>query len=174
MRALRHEDERARAGGESAVLVEDVDGASDAAVAHGATLLVPPTDIPPGRFSTLASPTGATFCLFHEADDSAQNAPAGDGAIHWVELHSTDLDADIAWLKSSFGLTVELMPMPEGNYSILKDGDTQVGGATRAMQPGVPSMWLVWVEVADVDAVGRRLEEAHQILVDALESVEKG
>jgi hypothetical protein len=26
----------------------------------------------------------------------------------------------------------------------------------------------------DMDAVGRRLEEAHQILVDALESVEKG
>ena len=29
-------------------------------------------------------------------------------------------------------------------------------------------------EIADIDAVGRRLEEAHQILVDALESVEKG
>jgi len=29
-------------------------------------------------------------------------------------------------------------------------------------------------DVADIDAVGRRLEEAHQILVDALESVEKG
>ena len=26
----------------------------------------------------------------------------------------------------------------------------------------------------DIEAVGRRLEEAHQILVDALESVEKG
>jgi hypothetical protein len=30
------------------------------------------------------------------------------------------------------------------------------------------------IETADIDAVGRRLEEAHQILVDALESVEKG
>ena len=28
--------------------------------------------------------------------------------------------------------------------------------------------------VSDIDAVGRRLDEAHQILVDALESVEKG
>lgn len=28
--------------------------------------------------------------------------------------------------------------------------------------------------VTAIDAVGRRLEEAHQILVDALESVEKG
>lgn len=30
------------------------------------------------------------------------------------------------------------------------------------------------VDVADIEAMGRRLEEAHQILVDALESVEKG
>lgn len=30
------------------------------------------------------------------------------------------------------------------------------------------------LEVADIDLVGRRLAEAHQILVDALESVEKG
>lgn len=30
------------------------------------------------------------------------------------------------------------------------------------------------VEPSDIDAVGRRLEEAHQILVNALESVEKG
>ena len=29
-------------------------------------------------------------------------------------------------------------------------------------------------DISDIDAVGRRLEEAHQILVDALESVEKG
>ena len=30
------------------------------------------------------------------------------------------------------------------------------------------------VDGVDIDAVGRRLEEAHQILVNALESVEKG
>ena len=29
-------------------------------------------------------------------------------------------------------------------------------------------------DMTDIDDVGRRLEEAHQILVDALESVEKG
>ena len=30
------------------------------------------------------------------------------------------------------------------------------------------------LDVAGIEQVGRRLEEAHQILVDALESVEKG
>lgn len=30
------------------------------------------------------------------------------------------------------------------------------------------------VDLPEIEAVGRRLEEAHQILVNALESVEKG
>ncbi|GAY19288.1 hypothetical protein [Mycobacterium sp. shizuoka-1] len=30
------------------------------------------------------------------------------------------------------------------------------------------------ITAVDIDAVGRQLEEAHQILVNALESVEKG
>lgn len=30
------------------------------------------------------------------------------------------------------------------------------------------------LESSDIDAVGHRLEQAHQILVDALESVERG
>jgi hypothetical protein len=37
-----------------------------------------------------------------------------------------------------------------------------------------PETCALDADVADIDAVGRRLEEAHQILVDALESVEKG
>ena len=95
--------------------VEDVDSGTEAAVANGGAVVVPPTDIPPGRFSGVSSPSGAVFMLFHEADEStAQNPPAGDGAIHWVELHSTDVDADIAWLTNSFGITTSEMPMPNG------------------------------------------------------------
>jgi len=76
--------------------VEDVDAGLKAAVANGGTMTVPPTDIPPGRFAGVCSPSGAHFLLFHEADEAtAQNPPGGsDGAVHWVELHSTDLDAD--------------------------------------------------------------------------------
>lgn len=43
------------------------------------------------------------------------------------------------------------------------DPDSETGAAQGVLDIDV-----------DIDAVGRRLEEAHQILVDALESVEKG
>ena len=78
--------------------VEDVDASTAAAVANGGKLIVPGTDIPPGRFSVVASPSGAMISLFHEADPTSANAPAGPGSVHWVELHSTNLEADLAWL----------------------------------------------------------------------------
>ncbi|MGY4709147.1 hypothetical protein ACXDF8_06240 [Mycolicibacterium sp. CBM1] len=49
----------------------------------------------------------------------------------------------------------------------------QIRAAVDAALADLPSVDPGDVDV-DIDAVGRRLEEAHQILVDALESVEKG
>lgn len=141
--------------------VEDVDAGVEAAVAHGGTVVAPPTDIPPGRFSAVASPSGAVFLLFHEADEeTAQNPPPGVGAIHWVELHSTDIAKDVEWLTSAFGLTTGMMDMPNGGtYHLLNDGDTQVGGAMQTMSPEAPSHWLVWVAVDDVDACLGRIKD---------------
>ncbi len=133
--------------------VDDVDASSAAAEKNGGTVLVPPTDIPPGRFSIVASPSGATFALFHEASDESVHSEGGPGRIHWVELHSKDLDADLAWLTSAFGFETSDMPMPNGaTYKLLmQDGDMR-GGAMASQQPDAPSMWLAWFQVTDVDA----------------------
>ena len=152
--------------------VEDVDSGTEAAVANGGAVVVPPTDIPPGRFSGVSNPSGAVFMLFHEADEStAQNPPAGDGAIHWVELHSTDVDADVAWLTNSFGITTSEMPMSNGGtYYLLNDGETQVGGCMAAMRPDMPSNWLVWTAVPDVDGcIGRIKEQGGNALSEPMD-----
>ena len=133
--------------------VENVDDAAAAAAANGGKILVPGTDIPPGRFSVVASPTGAVFNLFHEADPSAADAADGEGSIHWVELHSTDLDTDVAWLKATFGYTTQTMDMAGmGTYHVLLSGEKQVGGAMAQQHEGAPSMWLPWVKLDEVDA----------------------
>lgn len=145
-------------GGESSrwssyLRVEDVD-ATAAAAANGGSVLQEPTDIEPGRFSVITTPSGVVFCLYHEADEeTAANAPAGEGAIHWVELHSDDVDADLAWLKSTFGFEVEQMPMPDGGaYYILNAGGKPRGGLCRSYNEAVAGQWINWVEVPDVDA----------------------
>jgi predicted enzyme related to lactoylglutathione lyase len=46
---------------------DDTDGTVERATAGGATVVVPPTDIPPGRFSVLVDPGGATFAVIKMA-----------------------------------------------------------------------------------------------------------
>ncbi|MCO4771454.1 MAG: VOC family protein [Deltaproteobacteria bacterium] len=142
--------------------VEDVDASTNAAVAAGGTLVVPGTDIPPGRFSVVSSPSGATFCLFHEADEAtSQNAPGGTpGSVHWTELWSKDIDADLAWLNASFGITTETMEMPSGPYYLLQSGEETIGGAMTSTEEKAPSMWLPWIEVSDVDATVTSIDSA--------------
>jgi len=141
--------------------VDDVDASTAAAEANGGQVLVPPTDIPPGRFSAVASPSGAVFNLFHEADEAtAANPPAGAGSVHWTELHSKDVDADLAWLTSSFGFDIDEMPMPDGPYFILKSGDAMCGGVMAQQNPEAPAMWLPWIEVTDVDATLSNIDAA--------------
>jgi uncharacterized protein len=47
--------------------VDDADGSVAKATELGATTLVPPTDIPPGRFAVLADPDGAAFAIIKTA-----------------------------------------------------------------------------------------------------------
>jgi predicted enzyme related to lactoylglutathione lyase len=46
---------------------DDCDATVERAVAGGATVIVPATDIPPGRFSILVDPAGATFAVIKMA-----------------------------------------------------------------------------------------------------------
>lgn len=138
--------------------VEDVDAMAKKAIKNGGKQLVPATDIPPGRFSVVAAPSGAAFTLFKESGPDAQNAPNEVGGIHWTELHSTDIEPDLKWLTKTFGYTLEEMPMPTGPYFLLKDGDETAGGAMASVNPEAPSMWLTWVHVENVDETLTRVK----------------
>jgi predicted enzyme related to lactoylglutathione lyase len=47
--------------------VDDVDSTVDAAVKRGATVVVPPTDMPIGRIAGIQDPWGAVFCVIRTA-----------------------------------------------------------------------------------------------------------
>jgi predicted enzyme related to lactoylglutathione lyase len=51
--------------------VADCDGTAEAAEAHGATAMIPPTDMPGvGRLAMFADPAGARFAVVHSSADS--------------------------------------------------------------------------------------------------------
>ena len=138
--------------------VEDVDATTQAAVENGGAVVVPPMDIPVGRMSFVSAPSGAIVSLFHESDPSVEDAGEGHGSIHWTELMTTDVEADLAWVRATFGFDVEDMPMPQGGtYHILKSGDQMCAGLMPAPVEGMPSVWMSWVQVDDVDEVAGRV-----------------
>jgi len=151
--------------------VDDVDATAKTAVDNGGSLMVPGTDIPPGRFAVVTSPSGAAISLFHEADPSSEHHPGGMGGIHWTELHSKDITADIEWLKGTFGFEISEMAMPQGGtYFILNHGGEQRGGAMGAMMEQAPSMWLTWVSVDNCDnAMARVTTHGGQVHSPAME-----
>ena len=129
--------------------VEDVDAAVELVTANGGSVVVPANDIPPGRFATVTTASGAYFNLFREA--SADDNGAADGAIGWVDLHSKDIDKDLAFLKG-LGFETSEMAMPNGPYYILNpEGKTQAG-AMAGQHAEAPSMWMAWAVTDDADA----------------------
>ena len=130
--------------------VENVDAATETLHSRGGTVVVPPTDILVGRFSTVRMPSGAQFSLYRE--NEGEDQPTGKGFVHWVDLHSADLEPDLKAL-AALGFTTEAMAMPTGTYHVLSPNNATRGGAMKGMNPDAPSMWLAWVEVASADAV---------------------
>lgn len=157
--------------------VDDVAASVAAAEANGGGILIPATDIDPGRFAAVTSPSGSVLCLFHEADEaSAQNAPPGAGGVNWTELHSTDIDADLRWLTATFGFELSEMAIPNGGtYYMLNSGGQPRGGAVAAVNDEIAGRWLAWIQVDDVDAaVGRVTDGGGRVITQPFDYPDVG
>ena len=77
------------------------------------------------------------------------------GQFYWNELMSTNVEQAKAFYARTLGWSYESMPMPEGEYHIIKQGENMVGGMMQMpaqMPAGTPSHWFSYVSVDDVDA----------------------
>lgn len=83
------------------------------------------------------------------------------GTFCWNELMTKDAAAAKAFYGALFGWKMSDLPMPGGAYTILKSGKTDAGGLMQ-IQPHmgeVPSHWMAYVLVANVDAATRKAGE---------------
>ena len=138
--------------------VTDVNASYKTALAAGAKSLMAPMDYgSAGRAATLADPTGAVFSLWRGSqDDPADSDNAAAGAFLWNELTTQDEKAALAFYEKAFGFTHDAMPMPQGTYNILKQGEHRRGGLTKAMDAATPAMWMQYVKVDDCDAAAAK------------------
>jgi predicted enzyme related to lactoylglutathione lyase len=144
-------------------------GTSDAATlaaavtAAGGSVVVPPMQIgDQGHMAVFTDPAGAHFGAW-QADTMHGFNAEGSGTFAWVELSSRGIDAALPFYTGLFGWGTHASDMPDGSsYVEFQVDGTSIAGAQAmpAMVPAeVPSYWLVYFGVEDVDAAFARVLE---------------
>lgn len=74
-----------------------------------------------------------------------------DGRVVWHDLMTTDPDKARAFYSELFGWNTAEMDMGTFKYQMIQTGEKQIGGYIPLEQKEVPSHWIAYVNVDDVD-----------------------
>lgn len=82
------------------------------------------------------------------------------GAVSWIELSTTDVEAAKTFYAQLFGWTIAKAPMPDMNYDMIKCGDDEIGGIMPhpPQMEGAPANWCAYISVDDVDTAAAKAE----------------
>ncbi len=123
----------------------------------GGQVIAPPFDVADqGRMAVFQDPAGAFISVWQPSAMSGF-ATGMPNSFGWAELNARGIDADIAFYARVFGWNHRTQPMGEGMppYIEFQLGGTSIAGGVE-MNPmvpaAVPSYWMVYFGVADVDA----------------------
>jgi predicted enzyme related to lactoylglutathione lyase len=112
--------------------------------------------------AVFADPAGAFFGAW-QADTMDGFHAEGPGTFGWAELNSRGIDVALPFYTGLFGWGTHASDMPDGSkYVEFQVDGKSVAGATAmsAMVPAqVPSYWLVYFAVDDVDAAFAKVLE---------------
>lgn len=141
--------------------VDNVDAAVEKAKGDGASVHVPPTDIPNvGRFAMIADPQGAAIYMMQGASDETSGAfdQKKSGHGNWHELHTSDWTKAFDFYARQFGWTkgdaLDMGPM--GTYQLFRAGNGDIGGMMNS--PNFPRpMWLYYFGVPSIDHAVTRI-----------------
>ena len=86
------------------------------------------------------------------------------GHFHWNELMTRDVEGAKAFYGETIGWTFNGMDMPDGGtYWVAMDGEKPCGGIfdiSGSPYEGVPSQWMSYLAVDDVDARAEKAVKA--------------
>jgi len=144
----------------SYVSVEDADGTAGRAVELGATAVSEPFDVMSvGRMAVLEDPQGAVFAIWEPRESFGAELVNDPGAIVLNQLNMADRAAAQEFYPALFGWRIE-QASEEPPYWGIYYGDSLNGGMMD-LPPGggMPSHWLVYFTVEDLDGAAERIAE---------------
>lgn len=142
----------------------DAEATAGAVAAAGGKVVAPPMDVgDQGRMGVFQDPSGACFGVWQPGRMAGAQVMREPNSVGWTELNSRGLPAARQFYQEVFGWESEPLGMPEGmEYSRLRSAGEPFGGAQpmpATVPAEVPSYWLVYFLVADIDAASARAQE---------------
>jgi hypothetical protein len=105
-----------------------------------------------GTMAVIADPLGGAFALWQPSKVEASDWKGQASHFVWNELVTPDVDKSLAFYKTIGGFDeVESMAMPDGAYHVLKTDGKPRCGIMKTPSPGVPQVWVPYVQVANTD-----------------------
>jgi len=156
----------------SYVTVASADDSAAAAREHGGTVFMEPFDVMDvGRMAVVQDPTGAFFAVWEPRASIGAELVNEPGALSITQLNTTDPERAQSFYEGLFGWRFESVASGEVDYWGVYNGDRlNAGLMALPAETGVPSHWLVYYGIDDVDeAVGRISELGGQVLVGPTE-----
>jgi uncharacterized protein len=146
----------------SYVTVDDVDAVTERARELGANVLAEPFDVmDAGRMSTIQDPPGAVFCVWEPRRAIGAEVVNGHGALSLNQLNTSDPEASERFYGELFGWRFDRVPETETPYWGIYRGE-RLNGGMMPLPPGapMPSHWLVYFGIDDVDGAVGKVESA--------------
>ena len=136
---------------------DDADDLAKKVTAAGGKVVMAPFDVgDQGRMAVFQDPTGAFISAWQAGAMTGAFATGDTGTFGWAELSSRGVDKAIPFYKKVFGWATKSTPMgpDQPPYTEFQLGGESIAGG-QEMQPmvpaNVPSYWLAYFNVADVD-----------------------
>jgi uncharacterized protein len=105
---------------------------------------------------------------FDEIISILKENPVSNPFCH-VELNTTDVNKAKTFYTKLFDWKLE--DVPDGSYSMIRVGEGTGGGIMKNPMPGVPSFWLAYVLVDDIEAATKKAESLGATVVKEVMSV---
>ena len=148
------------------VAVDDADATAKAVEAAGGSVILPPLDIPQGagRMVVLADDQGAVSAAWQPGAHAGADVVDEPGTFVWSELACRDPEAAKAFYGAVYGwsgVTREMGEMSYTTFFLGEHGRTLCGMVRMNEQwpQDIPPHWMVYLAVADCDAVAARVAE---------------
>jgi predicted enzyme related to lactoylglutathione lyase len=137
------------------ILVDDVDDAAARAGQLDGKVCAPPFDVMDvGRMSVIQDSTGGMFAAWQTKGHAGTGIGSEPGALCWADLSTPDPASAQKFYSGMFGWKISAGEKDSSGYLHIQNGEDYIGGIPPAQHrnPHAPPHWLLYFQVADVDA----------------------